>query len=67
MIEKNFPSLGLKQMHPMQIEALMELINVALCAAAHLGEEELEEAEAASDELIRLLGGNGVSVRMDVY
>ncbi len=60
-------SLGFKEMHPMQVEALVDLINRALNLACLTGDEEIiQEIEQASDEVIHLFGGNGVSVKIDV-
>jgi hypothetical protein len=60
-------TLGFKEMHPMQVEALVDLINRALNLACITGDEEIiQEIEQASDEVIHLFGGNGVSVKIDV-
>ena len=60
-------SLGFKEMHPMQVDALVDLINRALNLACLTGDEEIiQEIEQASDEVIHLFGGNGVSVKIDV-
>jgi hypothetical protein len=60
-------TLGFKEMHPMQVEALVDLINRALNLACLTGDEEIiQEIEQASDEVIHLFGGNGVSVKIDV-
>ncbi len=61
-------TLGFKEMHPMQVEALVDLINRALNLACITGDEEIiQEIEQASDEVIHLFGGNGVSVKIDVH
>jgi len=60
-------TLGFKEMHPMQVEALVDLINRALNLACLTGDEEIiQEIEQASDEVIHRFGGNGVSVKIDV-
>ena len=60
-------TLGFKEMHPMQVEALVDLINRALNLACLTGDEEIiQEIEQASDEVIHLFGGNGVTVKIDV-
>ena len=60
-------TLGYKEMHPMQVEALVDLINRALNLACITGDEDIiQEIEQASDEVIHLFGGNGVSVKIDV-
>ncbi len=61
-------SLGFKEMHPMQVDALVDLINRALNLACLTGDEEIiQEIEQSSDEVIHLFGGNGVSVKIDVH
>ncbi len=61
-------TLGFKEMHPMQVDALVDLINRALNLACMTGDEEIiQEIEQSSDEVIHLFGGNGVSVKIDVH
>ncbi len=61
-------TLGFKEMHPMQVDALVDLINRALNLACLTGDEEIiQEIEQSSDEVIHLFGGNGVSVKIDVH
>lgn len=58
-----FKSISLKEMHPLQIEALTEVIDLTLGLASNSSDEEaLITAEAACDELMRLFGGLGVQV-----
>jgi len=60
-------TLGLKQMHPVQVETLMEFVGVAINLATLTNDKEvIEETEAFADELVRLFGGNGVRVVIDV-
>jgi hypothetical protein len=68
MIDPNIgPTLGLKDMHPMQIEALMEFIGITLNLASLTNDTEVVvETEAFADELIKLFGGNGVKVNIEV-
>ena len=66
MIE-DFKSLGFKDMHPMQVEALMELIGISLNLASLSEDNEiLEETTAYCDELVKLFGGNGVRMSVEV-
>ena len=59
-------TLGLKDMHPMQIRALMEFVELSLEIAAITGEKDaVRDVEAAADDLIRLFGGNGVKVEIE--
>ena len=53
-------SIGFKDMHPMQVDAIMQLIGESLCLASILGEAELAATEETADELVKLFGGNGV-------
>ena len=68
MIDPNIGNtLGLKQMHPVQVETLMEFVGVAINLASLTNDKEVvEETEAFADELIRMFGGNGVRVVIDV-
>lgn len=68
MIDPNIgPTLGLKDMHPMQVEALMEFIGITLNLASLTNDMEVvAETEAFADELIKLFGGNGVKVNIEV-
>ena len=53
-------SIGFKDMHPMQIEAIMNLIGESLYLASVLGEDELAATGETADELVKIFGGNGV-------
>ena len=66
MIEK-FKSLGFNDMHPMQVEALLDLIGIALNLASTCEDNDiLDETTAHCDELVKLFGGNGVRLSVDV-
>ena len=67
MIDPNIgPTLGLKDMHPMQVEALMEFIGITLNLASLTNDMEVvEETEAFADELVKLFGGNGIKVNIE--
>ena len=59
-------TLGLKDMHPMQLRSLLGFVELALEVAAATGEREaVKDVEAAADDLIRLFGGNGVRVQIE--
>ena len=60
---EDIKTVGFKQMHQLQIDALVDYIAVAInCAAALKDKEVLAEVEADSDELIKLFGGKGLHV-----
>jgi hypothetical protein len=66
MFEKEFKSLGLREMHPMQIESLMEFIGVTLNLATMTDDDDvIKETEAFADELIKLFGGNGIKLTIE--
>lgn len=67
MMEENFKSLGFKDMHPMQVEAVLTVIGIALNLASNWGGDVYEETEEAVDEMVKLLGGNGVISTYEVY
>ena len=65
MIE-NIQTLGLKDMHRMQVQALMEFVGTAIDLAAPTNDTIImEDVEAMSDELIKLFGGVGVRVTVE--
>lgn len=67
MIEKEFKSSSFKDMHPVQMEALMRLIHASINLASMCGDTDiLEEVTAEADELVKLFGGNGVRLTIDV-
>lgn len=66
MIEKNFKSLGLRQMHRMQVESLMEFIGVTLNLASRTNDQEvIDDTEALADELVKMFGGNGIKLTIE--
>jgi len=59
-------TLGLREMHAMQVMALMQFVELAIDLAALSGDREIVlETEAAADELIRMFGGNGVRIEIE--
>ena len=66
MINK-FESIGFKDMHPMQVEALTELVEIALNLASLADDNDIfEDTAAYCDELVKLFGGSGVSMSVDI-
>jgi hypothetical protein len=60
-------TVGLRDMHPMQVYHLMEMVGMTLNLAAMTKDADiLEETEAYCDELIKLFGGLGVSMLIDI-
>jgi hypothetical protein len=67
MKPEEFKSLGLKDMHPMQVKALMDLIGMTINLATSTEDMEIiEDVEAYCDELVKLFGGNGVKLTIEV-
>ena len=61
-----FKTLSIKEMHPLQVEGLMEVIYLTLDLASESSERAtLFKAEAACDELLRLLGAQGIRVEFE--
>ena len=55
-------------MHPMQVEALMDVINLSIQLASMLDDDEiLEEVENKANDLVQLLGGGGVRVEVSTF
>jgi hypothetical protein len=66
MIDPNMKTLGLREMHPMQVKCLMDFVGTTRELAAGTGNEKtLRDVEASADELIQLLGGKGVRVEVE--
>ena len=68
MIDPAMTSLGLRQMHPMQVHALMDFVGMSLNLASMTDDDKIiEEAEAAADEMVRLFGGNGIKLMIETH
>ena len=66
MIDPDMKTLGLRQMHPMQIEALMDFIGWAVdLSVISMDENLVQETEGMADELVRLFGGKGVRIEVE--
>ena len=60
---KSLKALGFSKMHPLQVEALLLFVQDALNLAAMTEDQDiLADVEQSADELVRLFGGNGVSL-----
>ena len=67
MKPEKFKSLGLKDMHPMQVKPLMDLIVMTINLATSTEDMEIiEDVEAYCDELVKLFGGNGVKLTIEL-
>ena len=63
MFEKEFKSLGLKDMHKMQVDTLVEFISITLNLATLTKDDQIiEDTEAFADELLKIFGGNGIKL-----
>ena len=66
MFEKEFKSLGLRDMHKMQVDALVEFIGITLNLATLTKDDQvIEETEALADELLKLFGANGIKLTIE--
>ena len=60
---EDIKAMGFKQMHTVQVEALLMFVHDALNLAAMTEDPEIvADVEQTADELVRLFGGNGVSI-----
>jgi hypothetical protein len=60
---EDIKAMGFKQMHTVQVEALLMFVQDALNLAAMTEDPEIvADVEQTADELVRLFGGNGVSI-----
>ena len=63
---EDIKAMGFKQMHTVQVEALLLFVQDALNLAAMTEDPEIvADVEQSADELVRLFGGNGVSVKFE--
>ena len=63
---KNIKSVGLKDMHAMQVKALLDFVGQAIDLAAATDKvKTIREVETAADELIQIFGGGGVKVNVE--
>ena len=61
---EDIKAMGFKQMHQAQVEALLMFVQDALNLAAMTEDQDIiADVEQTADELVRLFGGNGVSVK----
>ena len=66
MIDPDMKTLGLRQMHPMQVEALMDFIGWAVdLSVISMDENLIQETEGMADELVRMFGGKGVRIEVE--
>ena len=66
MIDPDMKTLGLRQMHHMQIEALMDFIGWAVdLSVLSMDEALVQETEGMADELVRMFGGKGVRIEVE--
>ena len=60
---EDIKAMGFKQMHHAQVEAMLIFVQDALNLAAMTEDPDiLADVEQSADELIRLFGGNGISL-----
>ena len=67
MNSEEIKSVGLRDMPPMQVKALMDLIGMTINLATSTEDMEIiEDVEAYCDELVKLFGGNGVKLTIEL-
>ena len=60
---EDLKALGFKNMHQAQVEALLMFVQDSLSLAAMTEDKDiLSDVEQSADELVRLFGGNGISL-----
>ena len=60
---EDLKALGFKNMHQAQVEALLMFVQGSLSLAAMTEDKDiLSDVEQSADELVRLFGGNGISL-----
>ena len=60
-------TVGLRDMHPMQVESLMELIGMTINLATQTEDMNVvQDVESYCDELVKLFGGVGVKLNIEI-
>ena len=63
---EDIKAMGFKQMHQVQVKAVLDFVQDAIHLAAMTDDPEiLADVEQTADELIRLFGGTGVTVKIE--
>ena len=63
---EDIKAMGFKQMHQVQVKAVLDFVQDAIHLAAMTEDPEiLADVEQTADELIRLFGGTGVTVTIE--
>ena len=63
---EDIKAMGFKQMHQVQVKAVLDFVQDAIHLAAMTDDPEiLADVEQTADELIRLFGGTGVTVTIE--
>ena len=66
MKPEKIKTVGLREMHPVQVKHLMELVGMTLNLAANTGDDEImDDAEHLCDEMVKLFGGVGVTMTVE--
>jgi hypothetical protein len=67
MIPKNVKAVSLRDMHPIQVQSLMDLVGMLLNLAAYTQDQEIiDDAEEFCDEMVKLFGGAGVKLTVEI-
>lgn len=60
-------TVSLRDMHPMQVQQLMELVGLTLNLAANTRNQDvIDDTEEFCDELVKMFGGVGVSMTIEI-
>ena len=63
---EDIKAMGFKQMHQVQVKAVLDFVQDAIHLAAMTDDPEiLADVEQTADELVRLFGGTGVTVKIE--
>ena len=63
---EDIKAMGFKQMHQVQVKAVLDFVQDAIHLAAMTDDPEiLADVEQTADELVRLFGGTGVTVTIE--
>lgn len=63
--DQNLKTLGFKDMHDDQIDALMKLVEAALNLSGAVGDAEFEEMHSIAEDAVIMFGGVGIDVKFN--
>jgi hypothetical protein len=65
-LDENIQTVGFKDMHPEQLDALILMVHAFLSLAdGYENEDVFEQAREIAEDVVLLFGGNGIEVKYE--